>query len=275
MRRDDILLNELYSKVCNREVVNEDLKGIFNTAKEKMSSFFNNDKPENTELKKILNQINELKLILITNGYEPREFLNFDKIKTLSGGSASGTSQPETSASSQVSNVEPQTSTQPEAPSFTSQPETKDDSRFAPRPSTPKSSEKYSFDRFKGLANVEGLKKLESQLGSEEIPTEGEPPFKKEKVSILDFKSEMGLSEDEFSYLKRNGLFGNDIKNGMIPKKYMDDENIWYYLDQRRTAPKKSNVTSKPAVARKPAVTKKPSKISAAIQKATPKSKKP
>jgi hypothetical protein len=253
MRRDDILLNELYSKVCNKELVNEDLKGIFNTAKEKMSSFFNNNKPENIELKKILNQINELKLILITNGYEPREFLNFDKIKTLSGGSVSSNSQ----TSSQVSDTESQTPTRPEAPSFTSQPETNDDSRFAPRPSSPKSSENYSFDRFKGLANAEGLKKLERQLGSEEVPTQGEPPFKKEKVSILDFKSEMGLSEDEFSYLKRNGLFGNDIKNGMIPRKYMDDENIWYYLDQRRTTPKKSTATTKPAAVKKPAASPK------------------
>jgi len=106
---------------------------------------------------------------------------------------------------------------------------------------------------------------------------QGEAPYKKEKTSILDFKSEMGLSDDEFSYLKRNGLFGNDIKNGMIPRKYMDDENIWYYLDQKRTKPAatKPATVKKPAVARKPAVVKKPSKTSAAIQKATPKSKKP
>jgi hypothetical protein len=260
MRRDDILLNELYSKVCNREVVNEDLKGIFNTAKEKMSSFF--DKLDPSENDKILKLSNELKIILMQNGYEPKEFLNIDKFKTLSGGSVSSNSQ----ASPQVSDTESQTSTQPEAPSFTPQPETNNDSRFAPRSSTPKSSENYSFDRFKGLANAEGLKKLERQMGSDEVPTQSEPPFKKEKVSILDFKSEMGLSEDEFSYLKRNGLFNNDIKNGMIPRKYMDDENIWYYLDQRRTAPKKSTVTTKPTVtskrpaSKKPAVAKKPTK---------------
>ena len=132
MRRDDILLNELYSKVCNKELVNEDLKGFFNTAKDRMSSLFNKDKPEDNELKKILRQINELKLTLMTNGYEPREFLNFDKIKILSGESASGTSQPETSASSQVSNVEPQTPTQAEP---------EDDSRFAPRSNTTTSTQ--------------------------------------------------------------------------------------------------------------------------------------
>jgi hypothetical protein len=150
MRRDDILLNELYSKVCNKEVVNEDLKGIFNTAKEKMSSFFNNDKPENTELKKILNQINELKLTLMTNGYEPKEFLNFDKIKTLSGGSVSSNSQ----TSSQVSNVEPQTPTQAEP---------EDDSRFATRsnttPSTQSSNPQTANQKRKPFSTEEFRKK--------------------------------------------------------------------------------------------------------------------
>jgi hypothetical protein len=273
MRRDDILINELYSRINNpNQNLTQLEENIFQSARkwfDRMSNVpeQNIDDVAYSALKKAAQEVERA-------GFDSSKIMSLDfitkfkdTIKKTSGSEEPKEDESTTSGDTGVTSQEQPTGT----PSFNPQPESKDDLKFAPKPSTPQSSvakkQPYQFDRYKGLANAEGLKKLNAQLGSEEIPTEAEPPFKKEKVSILDFKSEMGLSEDEFSYLKRNGLFGNDIKNGMIPKKYMDDENIWYYLDQRRTAPKKSTATAKPAAVKKPAVSKKP----AAVKKPTKK----
>jgi len=288
MRRDDILINELYSRINNpNQNLTQLEENIFQSARkwfDRMSNVpeQNIDDVAYSALKKAAQEVERA-------GFDSSKIMSLDfitkfkdTIKKTSGSEEPKEAESTTSGDAGVTSQEQPTGT----PSFNPQPESKDDLKFAPKPSTPQSSvakkQPYQFDKYKGLANVEGLKKLNAQLDQEPISNEGEmnqgeAPYKKEKTSILDFKSEMGLTDDEFSYLKRNGLFGNDIKNGMIPRKYMDDENIWYYLDQRRTKPAatKPAAVKKPAVAKKPAVVKKPSKTSAAIQKATPKSKKP
>jgi hypothetical protein len=81
MRRDDILLNELYSKINNQDLLNE---GIIDTAKEKLSGMWRNPFKASSETDKISELFNELKYILMKNGYDPKEFLNYDKIRGLS-----------------------------------------------------------------------------------------------------------------------------------------------------------------------------------------------
>lgn len=81
MRRDDILLNELYSKINNQDLLNE---GILDTAKEKLSGIWRNPFKAPEETDKISQLINDLKYALMSSGYDPKEFLNYDKIKVFS-----------------------------------------------------------------------------------------------------------------------------------------------------------------------------------------------
>lgn len=290
MRRDDILLNGLYSKVCNREVVNEDLKGIFNTAKEKMSSFFNNDKPENTELKKILNQINELKLILITNGYEPREFLNFDKIKTLTNSSnVSNSSEQEIAKPKESSTKDIRTIEDASLETGISQEKilnaaqngeieaakVGNDWRFGQRaideiksklssektpPSTIKPnipSKRYYVPPPK--VDLDQWAKEQEQKNQREKPEYHVPDYLKNlktnrmnKIQIMDF---LDLDLEEFKFLEKYLPF----EKGTIDASNLEGKNYLTIIDLLNQR-KKELETKKPAATKKPTVPKKPAK---------------
>jgi hypothetical protein len=281
MRRDDILINELYSRINNpiRDLSHLE-ENIFQSARkwfDRMSNVpeQNIDDVAYAALKKAAQEVERA-------GFDSSKIMSLDFIAKFKDTikKTDDSEQSTVDGDTEVTSQEQPT----ETPSFNPQPESKDDLKFAPKSET-----------------IPTTQSAQPKTNIKSTPTRIEPP-KRQKftpttsstkqfevkpgmMTISKFKELQQMSDDEFNYLRRNYLIG--VKPPLMPIDYLDDPEVQQILASKEESKKvattkkpavtkkatatKPAAVKKPAVARKSAAVKKPSKTSAAIRKATPK----
>lgn len=264
MRRDDILLNELYSKINKpKEIVSE---GIMDWLTGKSRVQRENDS--------ILKKIKSLEDDIKKSGLNPEDFIDYNKINYIFKGESTPQEQPTTEQPAEIQQTpevqapeqtpEVQTQTEPVVPSQpVTQPAVKKPEVASSKPKIKAPESKYYF-----VPN--------------EFVEDNPPKVGQDYISIPNVMEYLGITPKEYKDLAQNGYIGAKKIDGVpyVKKDLVEGKNyykIMVYLDSKDTEAKKaladqeSKKTSIPKTTRKKSTT--PKKVSSSKPKTTKKKK--